>query len=122
MLPLAASILFPPLASLSPLASEQVNDALDTPLPGHAVCVTGPLPASCLYHIALNHLRLGALPEFPSSDDNANTSFDEPSQVLILTPDRAALHASMVNEPDAWLAKEGGKGNTLQLLDLIEFK
>ena len=112
---LSPSILFPP--------SPDAPDALSAQLPGDALCITGPLPASCLYHVALNHLRIDALPAFPSSGatEAPATPFEKP-HVLIITPDRTVLHTSMVNEPDAWLAMEGGKGDMLKLLDMIGIK
>lgn len=127
--------LFPPTQSTS---------RLDTLLPACSIALTGPLPTSSIFNLALAHLRYESDPQSPTSekargkrrrdddesDENEEGDEDPPlaslqeqkRRVLILTPDQDVLRDELVKEGDVSLLGSRRSGETARLLDLIDIR
>lgn len=92
------------------------------------IALTGSLPISTLLHLSFSHLRHGnsALSPSPSSTSNdlkgkGRATNSEP-HVLIISPDRVKLQEALIEENEESLRGMRCDGESVKLLEKIEFK
>lgn len=110
--------------------SSGTSSSTSTLLPcSKGVALTGSLPISTLLHLSFSHLRHGN--SATSSSISSTTPYDskvkgketkiEP-HVLIISPDRNKLQESLIEENEESLRSMRCDGESVKLLEKIEFK